>query len=55
MRPTQREQTIVFKVLHYKLKLAVRIQYKMLSLIVHTMAGMCGMHKLYVCYLEHRR
>ena len=23
--------------------------------IVHTMAGMCGIHKLYVCYLEHRR
>ena len=23
--------------------------------IVHVMAGMRGMYKLYVCYLEHRR
>ena len=23
--------------------------------IVHVMAGMCDMYKLYVCYLEHRR
>ena len=30
------------------------MQYKNAITIVHVMAGMCGMYKLYVCYLEHR-
>ena len=32
----------------------VRMQSKNAVTIVHTMVSMCGMHKLYVCYLEHR-
>ena len=31
------------------------MQYKNAIAIVQAMAGMCGMHKLYVRYLEHRR
>ena len=49
------KRNIVFKVLHYKFKPEVRMQFKNTITIVHVMAGMCGIHKLYVCYLEHRR
>ena len=31
------------------------MQSKNTITIVHVMSGMCGMYKLYVCYLEHRR
>ena len=30
------------------------MQSKNAIVIAQTMAGMCGMYKLYVCYLEHR-
>ena len=45
---------IVFKALHYKFKLEVRMQFKNAITIVHAMVGMCSMHKLFVPYLEHR-
>ena len=31
------------------------MQSKNVIAIVRAMAGVCGMYKLYVCYLEHRR
>ena len=31
------------------------MQSKNTMAIVHVVAGMCGMYKLYVCYLEDRR
>ena len=31
------------------------MQSKNAIAIVHAMADMCGVYKLYVCYLEHRR
>ena len=43
---------LVFKVLYYKFKPKVRMQFKNAITIVHTMVGMCGMHKLYCAVFE---
>ena len=48
------QKLLVFKVIHYKFKPVVRMQSKNTITIVHVMASMCGMYKIYVHYLEYR-